>query len=238
MDYQRGKIIIFSGAGISAESGLTTFRDEGGLWASYDPNVVCNYYNWLDNYEIVHEFYNKRRTELATKKPNAAHEAIKRLCDEFEVINITQNVDDLFEKAGCRNVIHLHGHLTSLRCVKCEAIIDFGYAPYKYTPCPKCGAEKLKPNIIFFGESAPKYATMYGIFERLTPNDIALVVGTSGEVVNICAFLRESQCYKILNNLTHERMIREEEFDSVYLEPSTSAIARICKEIRRLKGRL
>ena len=261
---KNGKIIIFSGAGISAESGLATFRDSNGLWANYDPNVVCNYHSWRQNYELVHKFYNLRREELARVKPNIAHTIAQKLALEFEVINITQNVDDLFEraylgllwanqKADSRkdsadshesnaifsqyqnaNILHLHGKLWEIRCEECESIFTIGYAPYDFSPCSKCGNAKLKPNIVFFYEQAPKYTEMYEIFSRITDDDIIVVIGTSGEVVNVCAMINKG--HKILNNLDSAHGIDEKLFDSVYLEPSTSALPKIYDEIKRLKN--
>lgn len=277
MNFKNGKIIIFSGAGISAESGLATFRDGNGLWVNYDPNVVCNYHSWRKNYELVHKFYNQRREELACVRPNLAHKIACDLAREFEVVNITQNVDDLFERAHLEgessvnqganqganqsvnrsvdssvdsadssdlnaifaeykkaNILHLHGKLWEIRCENCEHIITIGYAPYDFTPCPKCGNPKLKPNIVFFYEQAPKYAEMYEIFERVSDDDIIVVSGTSGEVVNVCAMIGKG--YKILNNLEKARGINEKLFDSVYFEPSTSAFPKIYDEIRELKN--
>lgn len=269
MNFKNGKIIIFSGAGISAESGLATFRDSNGLWANYDINVVCNYHSWRQNYELVHKFYNLRREELARVKPNIAHKIAQKLSQEFEVINITQNVDDLFERAYLEganqanqnanqsidsskdstdshesnaffaqydnaNILHLHGKLWEIRCEDCENIITIGYAPYDFSPCPKCGNATLKPNIVFFYEQAPKYAQMYEVFSKVSDNDIIVVSGTSGEVVNVCAMINKG--YKILNNLNSARGINEKLFDSVYLEPSTSAFPKIYDEILRLKN--
>ena len=269
MNFKNGKIIIFSGAGISAESGLATFRDSNGLWANYDPDVVCNYRSWRKNYELVHQFYNKRREELARVRPNVAHKIVCDLAREFKVINITQNVDDLFERAHLEgesgknqnadssesnanqgvdsndsnaifakyekiNILHLHGKLWEIRCENCDNIITIGYAPYDFCPCPKCGNPKLKPNIVFFYEQAPKYMEMYEIFERVSDDDIIVVSGTSGEVVNVCAMIRKG--YKILNNLEKARGINENLFDSVYFEPSTSAFPKIYDEIKNLKN--
>ncbi|RAX54250.1 hypothetical protein CCY99_04360 [Helicobacter sp. 16-1353] len=233
-DFKNGKIIVFSGAGISAESGIATFRDSDGLWAKHDPNTICNYRNWESNYELVHSFYNKRRKELESKLPNPAHKLIKRLEDEFGIINITQNIDNLFEKAGCKNVVHLHGELTSLRCIRCECIIEIGYKAYDFSPCPKCGAERLKPNVVFFYENAPKYAELYTIFNNICDDDIVLVIGTSGEVVNICYLLNKG--YKILNNLEKCPSIDENIFDSVYYRNASVALPLIYEEIKRLKG--
>lgn len=234
MNFKNARIIVFSGAGISAESGIATFRDGNGLWANYDPQIVCNYRNWKQHYNLVHEFYNKRRAELRNVKPNKAHEIIKHLSDEYPLINITQNVDDLFERAGCKDVIHLHGNLLELRCETCKNIIPIGYEVYNFTPCPKCGTKQLKPNVVFFYEQAPRYADMYEIFAHIRDCDIVLVVGTSGEVININFLLTRG--YKILNNLQSQAMIDESVFDSVYLESSTTALPKIYDEIRKLIG--
>ena len=111
------KVTILSGAGLSAESGIRTFRDSGGLWEEHDVMEVCSVEGWAADREKVTEFYNARRIELAEKEPNAAHRMIARLEREYpgRVWNLTQNVDDLLEKAGCREVVHLHGTLTDLR---------------------------------------------------------------------------------------------------------------------------
>lgn len=248
MDFTNGRVIIFSGAGISAESGLATFRDSNGLWANYDPNIVCNYTNWHSNYKIVHKFYNQRREELKHTKPNIAHILTQKLSQEFEVINITQNVDDFFERAYLEvnnvessdfnayskaDILHLHGKLWELRCENCENITTIGYESYDFSPCKKCGNEILKPNIVFFYEQAPKYAIMYEIFDSIKYDDIIIVIGTSGEVVNICAMLNRG--YKILNNLAKTRGIDENLFDSLYLEKSTEALPKIYNEIKNIK---
>ncbi|RDU67658.1 NAD-dependent deacetylase [Helicobacter didelphidarum] len=234
MDLKQGKIVIFSGAGISADSGLATFRDNDGLWSKYNVMEVCNYKNWRRNYKLVHEFYNLRRQELQTTKPNIAHEIVCKLTEEFEVINITQNVDDLLERAGCKDVIHLHGFLKELRCEECETIFEIGYEQYNFTPCPTCNATLLKPNIVFFFEHAPQYQKMYNIFDSVCENDIIIVIGTSGEVININSLVNKG--YKILNNLESRDMIDESLFDSIYLESSTTALPKIYKEIKKIKS--
>lgn len=148
------KLIVFSGAGLSAESGLETFRDADGLWAKYDPMEVCNYQNWEKNFDLVHRFYNERRKELAKVKPNAMHLYLAQLEHDLkgkvDMIHLTQNVDDLLERAGATKIIHLHGKLTELICPQCQHIQTIGYAEFDKSPCPKCGHTKVKPQIIFF----------------------------------------------------------------------------------------
>ncbi|WP_334094555.1 SIR2 family NAD-dependent protein deacylase [Helicobacter typhlonius] len=232
------KLVIFSGAGLSAESGLETFRDNGGLWAQYDPMEVCNYENWLENFALMHRFYNLRREELGKVQPNAMHKFLATLPhslkakQDIEVIHITQNVDDLLERAGASNIIHLHGQLSKIICPKCEYIFDIGYTHFEPHNCPNCGYEKLKPFIVFFYEKAPQYATMYEIFESLNFRDCVLVIGTSGNVVDISSILARCEYkhkigLKILNNLEPSNSIAESVFDTIYYKPATQAIEQI-----------
>ncbi len=249
------KLVVFSGAGLSAESGLETFRDNGGLWAQYDPMEVCNYENWLDNFELVHRFYNLRREELGKVQPNAMHKflaslpmilnkprialsAKKKHKDPIEVIHITQNVDDLLERAGVSNVIHLHGELCKIICPQCEHIFDIGYTYFEPHNCPNCDYGKLKPFIVFFYERAPKYVIMHDIFSQLSSKDCVLVIGTSGNVVDISTILAlaESRArigYKILNNLQYCPSIAESVFDKIFYKPTTQAIAEIEQELEQ-----
>lgn len=234
------KLVVFSGAGLSAESGLATFRDNNGLWAQYDPMEVCNYENWLDNFALVHRFYNLRRQELAKVRPNAMHKylaTLEKKLKSVEVIHITQNVDDLLERAGARNIMHIHGELTKLICPQCQHVTNIGYNAYTPAPCEQCGYTKVKPKIIFFFEQAPLYAPMYEILSSLSHNDMALVIGTSGNVVDISMLLTHAQRggkrigSKILNNLAPSKSITESVFDKIFYKPTTEAIADIDKEI-------
>jgi NAD-dependent deacetylase len=226
-------IIIFSGAGLSAESGLSTFRDSDGLWANYDINEVCNYNTWIDNFGLVHEFYSKRRVELGAVSPNEAHRAIARIQQKYgteQVSVITQNVDDLLERAGCENVIHVHGELTKLRCMSCNHIWDVGYSEYAVgTKCPHCAGVMIKPFVVFFNENAPMYKMMYERFEAICENDIVVIIGTSGNVVSLDALLMGSKKtgYKILNNLEPSTQINEKLFDKIFYEPCTTAMPKV-----------
>ena len=183
------KILFFTGAGISAESGISTFRDnEDGLWTKYDPDVVATMSAFEPNKELVFKFYSERRVSLANIKPNKAHIEIAKLQKEMgadRVKIVTQNIDDLFEQAGCVDVVHVHGKMTEMRCLECNHIWDVGYTETTpNTMCPKCGREHTKPNVIFFGEHAPKYKALFDIFDtNKTRNDVVVVIGTSGNVV-------------------------------------------------------
>lgn len=181
------KVVIFSGAGLSADSGLGVFRGSNGLWNNYDVNKVCNINTWEANYDLVHEFYSKRRKEYLNASPNSMHKIISELQNKYgenRVIVITQNIDDLLEKAGCTKVQHLHGYINYIHCTKCnkEYYID---NEYTNITCDKCGSTKFKPSIVFFGEQAPEYELMYKTIFSLTEEDGICVIGTEGSVVPI-----------------------------------------------------
>lgn len=231
------KVVILSGAGLSAESGISTFRDSGGLWDSYDVGVVCNYDSLEKNEFLTLEFYDKRRKELAEKKPNKAHIEYAKLKKRYtnEVAIITQNVDDLFEKAGLEHseVIHLHGYLPEVRCRNpyCEAIYNIGYKSiYDFHNgfCLKCG-EKLRPNIVFFGEQAPLYARLN---EEIQTCEFIVVVGTSGNVIGVNTMANFIE-HSILNNLEESTAIEHQLFEKVFFMPATQAVEVIVEEIER-----
>lgn len=170
------KIVVLTGAGISAESGLSTFRDSGGLWDGHDVMEVASPEGWRRNKELVLEFYNQRRRQLKNVKPNDAHLALKKLEDKFEVMIITQNVDNLHERAGSSNIIHLHGELTKARSTSDHNLVyDIGDDDIT----SECKCEKgsqLRPHIVWFGEPVPKMEQ--AVAETMTA-DIFLVIGTS-----------------------------------------------------------
>lgn len=187
------KLIICSGAGLSQESGIETFRDSGGLWDQYKVDEICNIDKFLENYIAVNEFYDLRRQQLKAVEPNYAHKKIAELSKHFNVINITCNVDDLLERSGSKNVIHLHGKITEV--IKNheevnEEIIDIGY---EKSPFEDPNNYPLKPNVVFFGERAPEYRTFDKIISEVTSEDIIIVVGSSELVVDF------SQSFRVFN---------------------------------------
>jgi NAD-dependent deacetylase len=170
------KIVVLTGAGISAESGLSTFRDAGGLWEGHDVYDVASPQGWAKDPEIVLKFYNQRRRQLQTVEPNEAHFAIAKLESKYDVIVITQNVDNLHERAGSTKVLHLHGELTQAKSILPPYnIYDIGYDDINMGDvCEKGG--QLRPNIVWFGEPVPLMtdaAIVAGTAE------IFIVVGTS-----------------------------------------------------------
>ena len=173
------KIVILSGAGMSAESGISTFRDAGGLWEGHDIMEVASPEGWRKNPELVTEFYNKRRLQLAEVEPNAGHKALKILEEQNDVFIITQNVDDFHERAGSKNILHLHGELTKMRSTQAEnSIIDIGYEAMPYGALCEKG-HLLRPHIVWFGEAVPMIEQAV---ETLLDADVLIIVGTSLEV--------------------------------------------------------
>ena len=170
------KIVVFTGAGVSADSGLATFRDADGLWASYRIEDVCTPEALARNRALVIEFYNKRRKELLGVEPNAAHRAIAELEKHFEVEVVTQNVDNLHERAGSTKVTHLHGELMKLRSQRNpELIVPIEGWEQKLDDKAADGS-LLRPHIVFFGESVPMFDRACAIAATA---DIMIVVGTS-----------------------------------------------------------
>jgi NAD-dependent deacetylase len=169
-------LVVLSGAGISAESGLKTFRDNNGLWENYDVEDVASYEGWLKNKELVLDFYNQLRRKLKDTEPNAAHKGLAELEKYYKVSIITQNIDNLHEKAGSTHVIHLHGEITKARSTKNPSyVIDIGYNDiHPGDLCPKGG--QLRPNVVWFGESVPAFSEAVQIAKTA---DIFVIIGTS-----------------------------------------------------------
>jgi NAD-dependent deacetylase len=199
------KIVFLSGAGLSAPSGIRTFRDAGGLWEEYDVMEVCSTQGYEANPQKVHQFYDKRRQELEFKKPNSAHEMIARLKKEFpsQIAVITQNVDDLLERAGCEDVVHVHGTLTHLRCLDCGEVFYIGYKSQARVKCPTCKGLHVRHHVVMFGESAPLYAKMQ---EELNDAQLLVCIGTSGQVVNV-AWMASWVEDSILNNIDKDEAL-------------------------------
>lgn len=173
------KIVVFTGAGVSADSGVATFRDANGLWANYRVEDVCTPEALRNNRAQVVEFYNMRRKESLSKEPNAGHYAIARMEEWAEVIVITQNVDNLHERAGSKNVLHLHGELMKLRSERNPNLIhDIDGWEQPLDEKAEDGA-LLRPHIVFFGEDVPMFNPACRIVEDA---DILVVVGTSLQV--------------------------------------------------------
>lgn len=181
------KLVVLTGAGVSAESGISTFRDNNGLWENHKVEDVASIQGWYSNPGLVLEFYNQRRQQLATVRPNAAHFAIAELEKEWDVTVITQNVDNLHERAGSTRIVHLHGELTKVRPQNCynefdnyseETVFDIGYDTISIGDLAPGGAQ-LRPHIVWFGEAVPYIETA---IDRVADADIVLIAGTSLQV--------------------------------------------------------
>lgn len=175
------KIVFFSGAGMSAESGISTFRDSGGLWEKYEINEVATPEAWRRNPDLVTDFYNQRRKQIIETSPNAAHNFITSLEDQFDVTIITQNIDDLHERAGSTNILHLHGNIRLAKSSgpnqeKKLYPID-GWELTKNDLCED--GYRLRPHVVWFGEAVPALEDAIPLIESA---DVFVVIGTSLQV--------------------------------------------------------
>lgn len=173
------KLVILSGAGISAESGVATFRDAGGLWEGHNVMDVASPEGFRKNAELVLDFYNQRRAQLHTVYPNKGHQVIAELEEHFDVHVITQNVDDLHERAGSAKVLHLHGELLKARSINDEHDAIAWRADIKTGDKHPVSGQQLRPAIVWFGEAVPAIEEAMGIVEEA---DILIVIGTSLQV--------------------------------------------------------
>ena len=186
------RIVVLTGAGVSAESGLRTFRDTGGLWEGHDPMQVATPEAYASDPDLVLRFYDERRAALTRVVPNAAHAALARLEETLgdDVLVVTQNVDDLHERAGSRRVHHLHGRLRSAWCTWCDARHEWDGTLQDRPPCPACGTSALRPDIVWFGE------VPYGMDDvgaALWDCDLFVSIGTSGTVYPAAAFVHHAR---------------------------------------------
>ncbi|MEX0349096.1 MAG: NAD-dependent deacylase [Paracoccaceae bacterium] len=186
------KIVILTGAGISAESGLGTFRDEGGLWAQHRIEDVATPEGFARDPDLVHGFYNARRAQASKASPNTAHEALARLQRDWpgEVVIVTQNVDSLHEAGGAERVIHMHGTLAGALCAACGHRWRAPLEMRTGQPCPACNANAGRPDVVWFGEM-PYF--MDEIFDHLETAALFAAIGTSGQVYPAAGFVQEAR---------------------------------------------
>ena len=190
------KIVIFSGAGISAESGLSTFRDNGGIWDQYPIEEVATPEAWLKNPKKVNEFYNMRRKNCLEAEPNNAHNKIASLENRFDISIITQNIDDLHERAGSKNIIHLHGEIIKSRSsVTNETFHIKGSKIKENELCPK--GYPLRPHVVWFGEDVPNLTLATNLVNEA---DILVIIGTSLRVYPAANLIYQtnSKCMKYI----------------------------------------
>ncbi|WP_336057736.1 Sir2 family NAD+-dependent deacetylase [Nitratireductor sp. CH_MIT9313-5] len=221
------RIVILTGAGISAESGVDTFRDKDGIWSKYDYRDVATPEGFDADPELVHDFYNARRAGLAKVKPNAAHKALARLEEAYgeRLVLVTQNIDDLHERGGSRNVIHMHGELKRALCSHCGQRHDWEGDMSTATPCPSCHLKgSMRPDVVWFGEM-PYH--MERIYDALRDCDLFLSIGTSGNVYPAAQFVQEAAragAHTVELNLEPSQSMRQ--FGELIHGPATKVVPR------------
>lgn len=185
------RIVILTGAGISAESGIDTFRDAGGLWERHRIEDVATPEGFARDPDLVLGFYDARREALKSVEPNDAHRALARLEAEFagDVLLVTQNVDNLHERGGSQGVLHMHGELSSALCTACETRTPWDAPLIERPACPVCQAPTLRPDVVWFGEMPYR---MEHIYEALAACDLFVSIGTSGAVYPAAGFVQEA----------------------------------------------
>ncbi|TVQ81984.1 MAG: NAD-dependent protein deacylase [Micavibrio sp.] len=231
-----GKIVILTGAGISAESGIRTFRASDGLWEEHRIEDVASPDGFRRDPDLVYRFYNLRRQQLLSPEiePNAAHLALARLEREYggEVVVVTQNIDDLHDRAGHGDgkLLHMHGELLKARCLLCDTISEFRTDFDGQTPCPACGeAGGLRPHIVWFGEM-PLY--MDEIYHHLSGCDIFAAIGTSGNVYPAAGFVEAAALHGAHTiELNLEPSMVHSAFDTAYQGPATETVTRWVAEL-------
>ncbi len=218
------RIVLLTGAGVSAESGLGTFRDVGGLWDQYDLADVATPDGFARDPALVQEFYNARRANMRASSPNAAHHALARLQRAWpgHITLVTQNIDDLHERAGSPEVIHMHGELGRARCAACGHVWPAPGVMSASDPCPACTAAATRPDVVWFGE-IPFHMDRIG--DALAQADLFVAIGTSGAVYPAAGFVAEAtaQGARTLEiNLTPSDVA--DAFDDRLLGPATETV--------------
>jgi NAD-dependent deacetylase len=222
------KIVVLSGAGISAESGLKTFRDSNGLWEGHDVMEVASPGGFARNPELVLDFYNKRRKQLQEVEPNAAHIALAELEKDYEVVIVTQNVDDLHERAGSSNVVHLHGELLKVRSTFDEDLV----MDWKEDLNPGDFCEhnhQLRPHIVWFGEAVPM---MEVAAREVESADHVIIVGTSMQVYPAAGLIEYTRPDAKLYFVDPNPSINPSQRIQVFAEKATTGIKKVVALIR------
>jgi NAD-dependent protein deacetylase/lipoamidase len=185
-------IVVLTGAGVSAESGIDTFRDAGGLWEKHRVEDVATPEAFARDPNLVLRFYDMRREAIQTKRPNAAHDALARLDAAWpgELLIVTQNVDDLHERAGARRVLHMHGEHLLAWCTYCDERSPWRGTLIERPPCPSCGSRALRPDVVWFGEVPYRMDEIYG---ALRSADLFVSIGTSGAVYPAAGLVRNAR---------------------------------------------
>ncbi len=226
------KIVILTGAGISAESGVPTFRDAGGLWEGHRVEEVATPGAFRHNPALVHRFYNQRRVDIQTREPNAAHLAIARLQTAFpdKITVVTQNVDDLHERGGSVDVWHMHGELLRIRCTKCHSKVGWTKPLDSAEPCGQCQRTgTLRPDIVWFGEM-PYFLDEIDL--ALQKCELFVAVGTSGVVYPAASFVDIANHQRIPTiEFNLQKTATSSRFTESRLGPATKAVTAWVEEL-------
>jgi NAD-dependent deacetylase len=224
-------IVILTGAGVSAESGIDTFRGGGGLWEQHRVEDVATPQAFERDPNLVLRFYDMRREAIQTKEPNAAHFALAKLDAEWrgELLVVTQNVDDLHEREGARRVLHMHGEHLNAWCTACDTRSRWIAPLIDRPPCPACGARALRPDVVWFGEMP--YG-MDAIYAALRSADLFVSIGTSGAVYPAAGFVRDARELGAATiELNLERSQGSAWFDETRLGPAGELVPRWVAEM-------
>ena len=217
-------IVILTGAGISAESGIDTFRGGGGLWEQHRVEDVATPEAFARDPDLVQRFYYMRRVAIQTKQPNPAHEALARLDAEWsgELLIVTQNVDDLHERAGASRVLHMHGEHLNAWCTACDTRSRWTGTLLDRPPCPQCGERALRPDVVWFGEMPYQ---MDRIYAALRDADLFVSIGTSGAVYPAAGFVRDARNLGVRTlELNLERSQGSDWFHDTRLGPASEIV--------------
>ncbi len=216
------RVAVLTGAGISAESGLRTFRASDGLWEDHRIEDVATPEGFAQDPALVHRFYNQRRKDAAAAGPNAAHRALAELARYCDLTLITQNVDDLHERGGSERVIHMHGQLTGALCAACEHRWPAPMVMAPHDPCPACGKLQTRPDIVWFGEMPYQ---MEEIWEAVSQAEIFVAIGTSGQVypaAGLAQHARRTGARTVELNLVQSAVSRD--FDDHLIGPASKVV--------------
>ena len=231
MDRKLRNIVVLTGAGISAESGLRTFRAADGLWEEHRVEDVASPEGFRRDPALVQRFYDERRAGVRAASPNAAHLALGRLDAEWggELLIVTQNIDDLHERGGASRVLHMHGEVFSAWCTSCNARHRWEGTLSDNPPCPACSAHALRPDIVWFGEMPYR---MGEIFHAIEQADLFVSIGTSGAVYPAAGFVREARERGVSTlELNLERSEGSHWFDESRLGPASELVPEWVEEV-------
>ena len=228
---KKKKIVVLTGAGISAESGVKTFRDADGLWEGHDVEQVATPYGFQKNPELVLNFYNGLRKQLKSVQPNAAHLLLAELQKDYEVVVITQNVDDLHERAGSKNIIHLHGELLKMRSADDPNKIYDCTGDIKVGDLTPTGAQ-LRPHIVWFGEDVPMIVKAA---EEVETADIVVIVGTSLQVYPAAGLMNCAKKDTPIYYIDPRPSISSKDKITVIKDVASTGVAKAIELIKELK---